>query len=295
MPPPLDLDFFRILQMAETGRTSEGRDLLEFVRRNYGPALHVGMEIVFNNLDSARTFHEQVRVDPGRVAQWPGRLIDAFRVVLPRLLGETSERTCAYHGALAYQLRVADAVVSLNYDCLMDWALIDSAGSRFSAARGGYGIAAADGADEWEGHARGPTPSGSIELLKLHGSLNWASSDSPLQLRGPARVYDAVPEGVIQPPLTNKPITHDPFRSIWQAARRAVRGMRRLIIIGYSMPPADGLVRALLTTDLSYLEDLIVVDPSSDVRSRHIDLFATRGTRVFAFENFRAFAATLDA
>ena len=57
LPPPLDLDFFRILQMAETGRTSEGRDLLEFVRRNYGPALHVGMEIVFNNLDSARTFH----------------------------------------------------------------------------------------------------------------------------------------------------------------------------------------------------------------------------------------------
>ncbi len=296
LPPPLDLDFFRTLQMSQTGRTAEGRELLDHVRDNYAPGLEVGMEIVFNNLDSAKTFYEEVPVDPGPVPQWPGRRIDAFRVVLPQLLGETIESTCAYHGALAYRLRVPDAVVSLNYDCVMDWALIASAGSRFSAVRRGYGIQASDGAEEWQGRARGHTPQGSIQLLKLHGSLNWAASGSPLGLRGSGNVYEDVPEGVIQPPLTTKPVTDEPFNSIWQAARRAVRDMRRLIVVGYSMPPADGLVRALLTTDLRHtLEEMIVVDPSADVRTRHIELFARPTTRVFAFESFRMFAAALEA
>ena len=296
LAPPLDLDFFRILQMSETGRTPEGRELLEHVRGNYGPGLQVGMEIVFNNLDSAKTFYEEIRVDPGRVPQWPARLIDAFRVVLPRLLGETIEPTCAYHGALAYRLRTADAVVSLNYDCVMDWALTSSAGSRFSASRGGYGIDCSAGGDEWEGRAPGPSPAGSIQLLKLHGSLNWAAAGSPLRLRGTPTVYQAVPEGVIQPPLTNKPVTAEPFKSIWQAARRAVRDMRRLVLIGYSMPSADGLVRALLTTDLQHaLEEMIVVDPSEEVRTRHIELFAQATTKVFPFESFRTFADALEA
>jgi hypothetical protein len=295
LPPPLDLDFFQLLQMSETGRTAEGRELLDHVRAGYGPGLQVGMEIVFNNLDSAKTFYEKVRVDPGRVPQWPARLIDAFRAVLPQLLGETIEPTCAYHGALAYRLRTADAVVSLNYDCVIDWALIASAGSRFAASRHGYGIEVSNGAAEWQGRAPGPTPVNSVQLLKLHGSLNWAASGSPLQLRDSASVYQTVPEGVIQPPLTNKPVTNDPFNSIWQAARRAVRDMRRLIVIGYSMPPADGLVRALLTTDLSHtLEELVVVDPSADVRTRHIALFAGSSTRVFPFDSFRAFASALE-
>lgn len=295
LAPPLDLDFFRILQMSETGRTQAGRALLDHVRQSYGPSLHVGMEIVFNNLDSARTFHQQVRVDRGRVAKWPATLIDAFRTVLPRLLGETLERTCSYHSALAFRLQVKDAVVSLNYDCLMDWALAAAAGARFSAARGGYGIAASDGAAEWEGRARGRSPAGSIQLLKLHGSLNWRAAGAPLQLRGSDGVYDALAEGVILPPLTNKPVSDDPFRSIWQAARRAVRDMRRLVIVGYSMPPADGLVRALLTTDLqNALEELIVVDPSPEVRARHIELFSQSTSRVFEFETFREFAGTLE-
>jgi hypothetical protein len=296
LQPPLDFNFFQVLQMSETGRTPEGRALLDHVREEYGPALRVGMEIVFNNLDSAKTFYEEVRVDPGPIPRWPARLIDAFRVVLPALLGETLERTCAYHAALAYRLRTLDAVVSLNYDCIIDWALVTSSGARFSARRGGYGIEASDGADEWEGRARGPSPQGSIQLLKLHGSLNWATSGAPLRLRNSSDVYDAVPEGVIQPPLTNKPVEQDPFKSIWQSARRAVRDMRRLIVVGYSMPPADGLVRALLTTDLRHtLEELIVVDPSPDVRTRHIELFAEPSTRVFGFETLREFATALEA
>src|SRR4051812_36016788 len=74
--PPLDLDFFRILQVSATGRTDEGRALLRHVRTVYGPSLEVGLETVFNNLDAARTFHTAFRVTSGRHLQQPERLIE---------------------------------------------------------------------------------------------------------------------------------------------------------------------------------------------------------------------------
>ena len=136
--PPLDFDFFRVLQMSRTGRTPEGRQLVEHVRTVYGSALGVGLETVFNNLDAARVFHAAFNIKKGRVLEEPSRLIDALRVVLPALLGETIGDDCAFHAALAARLRVGDAVVSLNYDCVADRALSNHAGFRFDAERGGY-------------------------------------------------------------------------------------------------------------------------------------------------------------
>lgn len=70
---------------------------------------------------------------------------------------------------------------------------------------------------------------------------------------------------MIAPPLTNKPVQNEPFSSVWRQARRAVQTMRRLIIVGYSLPEADGLVRTLLTTDLGPdLEEVVIVDPQPE-------------------------------
>lgn len=299
LPPPLDRDFFRVLQMSQTGRTNEGRALLEHVREQYGPAMDVGMETVFSNLDAAKEFHEHVRVGGGAQARWPERRIDDFRTVLPSLLGETvGDEACSHHGALAYQLRATDAVVSLNYDCVIDRALCSpQAGNRFAAARKGYGVDAVGEVADWRGHARGRSPTGSVRLLKLHGSLNWAGADLPLQLRADEAIYEPVPEGVIQPPLTKKTVSEEPFLSIWREARRAIKGSRRLIVAGYSMPPADGLVRTLLGTDLAALEEVVVVEPNSSVQAAHVDFFARRAdaARVFPFEGMRELARLLEA
>ena len=295
LSPPLDRDFFRMLQMSSAGRTDEGKGLLEHARTVYGPALDTRMETVFTNLDAAAIFHREAKIDPGPQVQWPGRLIEAFRVVLPSLLGETITEPCSWHEALARQLRTNDTVISLNYDCVMDCALCAAAGSRFAAARGGYGVDVGTGAGAWEGSARGPTPAGSITLLKLHGSLNWDQATVPLQLR--ETIYNPVRPGVIQPPLTNKPITEEPFQSVWKQARRAVRSARRLILIGYSMPVADGLVRSLLSTDLEpVLEEVLVVERDPNTRDQHIDFFTrlAGAARVFGFATFEEFAAILD-
>lgn len=297
LPPPLDRDFFRLLQMSRTGRGAEGRALLDYVRDVYGPGLDIGMETVFSNLDAAQTFHETITIARGRPFQEPRRLIDAFRSVLPQLLLETiGYEDCGYHAALADGLRPTDVVVSLNYDCVIDRALISYAGARFSAERGGYGVDVGTGGAHWRGVARGRQPRRSIQLLKLHGSLGWADATTPIALRPEADIYQPVALGVIQPPLTKKPIEEEPFRSIWRSARRAVRDARRLVVIGYSMPPADGLVRTLLTTDIRRdLREVIVVEPDRDTQTRHIELFTRRApnARVFAFEGFESFGRML--
>ncbi len=72
--------------------------------------------------------------------------------------------------------------------------------------------------------------------------------------------------------------------------------MRRLIIVGYSMPDADGLVRTLLATDLSpYLEDIVIVDPSDAVREKHIALFTRIAPKasVFPFRTCPQFESAL--
>lgn len=292
--PPLDADFFQILQMSDTGRGGEARELIEHVRTVYGSGLTVGLETVFNNLDAARTFHETFRIGRGRHLQRPARLIDALRSVLPGLLGETITGDCDFHKALAERLWVGDVVVSLNYDCLMDAALSQHAGFRFDPERGGYGIEVASGSQYWRRAGRGRRAQGSILLLKLHGSLNWEGPTMPLDLREDP--YRPVADGVIAPPLTNKPVTDEPFRSIWTKAREAVRAMRRLVVVGYSLPDADGLVRALLTTDLSNdLEEILLVDPSRDTRTRHIEFFSRVApeAKVFVFSTTRQFATVL--
>jgi hypothetical protein len=295
LPPPVDRDFFQILQMSKTGRTDDARSLLEHVREAYGPALNIGMETVFSNLDAAKTFAQEVKIDPGPTVSWPEKMIDTFRRVLPQLLGETiGESECEHHLALAHQLKTIDNVISLNYDCLIDRALCKAAGSRFAADRGGYGVEVASGGASWRGTAKGRAPQGSITLLKLHGSLNWAGNASPLPLR--TEIYDEVPEGVIQPPLTNKPVTAEPFRTVWREARRSVRSARRLILVGYSMPIADGLVRSLLWTDLtSNLAEVIVAEPDAETRARHVEFFTRLADRpkVFVFSSFAELAAVL--
>lgn len=294
VPPPLDCDFFQVLQMSAAGRTPEGRALVEHVRTVYGPGLDVGLETVFNNLDAAQEFHRAFNVGRGRVLQEPKRLIDALRIVLPSLLGETIGAECDYHAALAERLHVGDAVMSLNYDCVMDAALREHSGFRFDPARGGYGIPCDSGAEAWRRSGRGKRAAGSILLLKLHGSLNWRGPAVPLRLRSDA--YRPVATGVIAPPLTNKPVTQAPFQEIWRQARTIVGRMRRLVIIGYSMPDADGLVRTLLATDLSTaLEDIIIVDPSETTRSRHINFFGrlAPSAKVLTFRSFRQFDTVL--
>jgi hypothetical protein len=92
---------------------------------------------------------------------------------------------------------------------------------------------------------------------------------------------------VIVPPLGRKPVADDPFRTVWAEARIRTRAAERLIVVGYSLPPADYLVRALLRADLTPdLRELVVVDPSDEVLPRFLQLLQRAPRNVVRMESF---------
>jgi hypothetical protein len=67
-------------------------------------------------------------------------------------------------------------------------------------------------------------------------------------------------------------------RAIWQSALNSLRIATTIIFIGYSMPPTDGFIRALIHSSLAlrgneHPPDIFVIDPNDQVHKNYADLF----------------------
>ena len=145
----------------------------------------------------------------------------------------------------------------------------------------------------------------SLRLLKLHGSLSWywspddetgvtlqrwrvpgtfgghSPDDEEARLRAlPGRVPFIVPPTAIK----SSYLTNLVVREIWRRARTALVNAKRLIVIGYSVPPEDQVVSGMLVETIRERDvEVIVVDldPCATVK-RLKDLGVTaRGWRCF--------------
>lgn len=213
-----------------------------------------------------------------------------------------------------------DAVISLNYDVLLDHALW------FSRRGRDYGF---------------PDPSdpsaGGVPLYKLHGSVNWAScpeckpsvaqilDPSPLPpgshfthraqsgMRVPIRSVTAnmkltkcpicskpdMLRPLIVPPTWSKQIRGiETLGRVWRAALQALRRASRIVTIGYSLPRTDTFFQylcALAVKDNHRLEEVIVVNPDAtpDFQARYRSVFSRslhdRGKLRFVPKSFAAF------
>jgi hypothetical protein len=164
----------------------------------------------------------------------------------------------------------AATVISFNYDLLVEAALFDpqieghapSDLYRVPVTPLGLRKAAVLASE-------GPLP---VDLLKLHGSLNWYWSGLDASRSDP--VFDATmtggwsPDGLgsrlgpdirdlvadklplVVPPTATKSsyYSNDILRGQWRLAAEALRQADELVIIGYSLPPSDLTVRNLLQT-----------------------------------------------
>ena len=273
IPPPLDGDFFRLLQRMRT-RTRSVQALLRFVRREYGPELSVTMERFYTEAEAADRFHEETATRPGPRLREFRNALRWFHEVLPAVFAESlGERSCEYHEHLAKSLSTSDTVISYNYDCLIDTALASSAGNKWRADRG-YGFSIDVGHELWQNHGRGRKAEKGIQLLKPHGSLNWNVSGSHVSLDDDY-YWVADSSGRIVPPTHNKDIWQRPFVDVWKAARAALSRSQALVVIGYSMPEQDLMSHILVRTEARAtggLKALVVVDPLMAVRARVIDV-----------------------
>jgi hypothetical protein len=194
------------------------------------------------------------------------------------------------------------AIITFNYDVALDFACFQN---------GTHVDYALDSRKQ----------SGNLPLLKLHGSLNWATCDKcnslvawdlskylgrfqwlhvdsetrfvsmPIgaQIKEFTHCDEKVSEApVIVPPTWNKTEFHRALSSVWGAAARELSDAEDLFIIGYSLPESDAFFRylfALGTIGDTLLRRVWVFNPdnSPELQGRFRILFGPGAEQRFRF------------
>jgi hypothetical protein len=218
---------------------------------------------------------------PGRrsrdeLAEIRRHLIAAIGGVIAKTVGQGEGRIAK---RFARALReFSSTIISTNYDLVMDAALLE----RRPAGNVNYGVSVREAVYRQDGlragrfdemHHYHPLPGsqeiirrGGIPLLKLNGSLNWLycprcdELDVTLRQSAGALPILDVPElgrciqerctspyeTVLVGPSVEQRYEHRVLRDTWARAERALQQADALVIVGYSMPDADFLIRALI-------------------------------------------------
>jgi hypothetical protein len=143
------------------------------------------------------------------------------------------------------------------------------------------------------------SPQDGMDLLKLHGSLNWrysgpdgAQGDPLFDVLGgnpPAwtaeslaptetaqrEAYDLVPM-IIPPTAVKSPYYGNAMlRANWRYAREALKGADELVMMGFSLPASDALVSAMLAAELPIGCAITPLNRNTDILKRIDDVFDT--------------------
>lgn len=198
-----------------------------------------------------------LHVDQGLGPDYPPSRLYAVRrgleyllcATLDAVLDQRPPSAVSPHGrfarALATRAPGEFGLLSLNYDTLLDDALVAAGLSPQ------YGL---------EGEGADPL------LLKLHGSLNWAHCPACDRVEvAPQQVAHLLPRvtglscsrcanrrlaGMIISPTLLKRYTPPSLGRVFDLALQAVARSRRILFVGYSLPPADVAIHQLLRRGL---------------------------------------------
>jgi hypothetical protein len=126
-----------------------------------------------------------------------------------------------------------------------------------------------------------------VTIYKLHGSVTWYYSGNesfygesifigprqlPIDSNDPYRrgLLDKVP--LIVPPTFEKSsfFRNETIRAVWKLAGKAIQATDRIIIVGYSLPDSDLMMRYFLKANFigKNKKEIIVVDPTKEVFRR---------------------------
>ena len=255
-------------------------------------------------------------------------LIASIGRVIAKAIGED-------HGRIARRFAKglaegSTALISTNYDIVMDNALLERSPKNVN-----YGMPVREavhrrsdltGGRFDEIHHYRPIPEsqaiirrGGIPLLKLNGSLNWLYCPrcdeldiTLLQDMGAVTLLDEPKLGrccrdrctspyepVLVGPSLEQRYEHRLLRDTWSRAERILHGSGRLVIIGYSLPDADYLIRAMLARTFARRSRLVTIVTMSKTASDQC-LLEQRFRRIFPHctflaEGFEHFVELLSA
>ena len=310
-------------QLFRTGRVTENNADFQKVFESKGrlQAVHSKSQLDINNIESVFNALETARI----LRKFPGldgfsieEAIESMKVVIAATLEQLIQfpiKSTQLQPPRPYD-RFADlikhllntsepkhkvAVLTFNYDLAADYAL-------YSAGLGPeYGL--------------GPSVGFGVPLLKLHGSMNWATCNKcqqvvPWHLKDYLNEFRFnfafdIPQSVILnvgsnlkyfqhcgitdnkkpfivPPTWNKTDHHEAIRVIWECAAKELSDAENIFLIGYSLPETDAFFRtlyALGTVGPKPLKRIWVFDPdtSGSVRPRFQNLMGPGALDRFKF------------
>lgn len=165
------------------------------------------------------------------------------------------------------------AVLTTNYDILPERGLRHEIRPRAHRPGFHYG----KGTEELAGggypsyaHIHKITASGSVPVLKLHGSVSWSFRDGEL-----IHYHDCRPairgDAAIVAPVTAKTLPTY-LKETWAQAAGALSSSVIWIVVGYSLPVYDLLVRQLFKENSAHQPEIHVFDPNPEISLRYMEL-----------------------
>jgi hypothetical protein len=266
---PLNSDFFKVAETyaSAMGPESPGSRRLARLKKVFTNEIPISgyptMEEAFSVLYIAKDFPEIYKVGPGK-RPLPGtrKEIEDFLYLTFEILAllDLENRGNTGYDRLASVLRSEDTVISLNYDTLLDSALV----RRGWNPKTGYRLGGGARKVEWkpsqistDGHVSG------VSLLKLHGSINWfvrgnygslskIFGSKPVRVTAPRRNEIAKYIRQIVPPVYGKIFEHPHWRSLWTKAFKDLCSAEVFVVIGCSLIDTDFHLRALISRVVNY-------------------------------------------
>lgn len=164
-------------------------------------------------------------------------------------------------------------VVTTNYDVLPERGLRHRPRPRVPRPGFNYG----SGPEQLQGggypsysHIQRIVASGSVPLLKLHGSVSWA-----VRKGGLVHYHDCRPairgDATILAPVVNKSIPSY-LQPTWDLAAGFLAAANTWVVVGYSLPAYDRAVRDLLRGNAAEGLTVHVFDPDDAVPGRFVEL-----------------------
>ena len=258
---PLNRDFFNVAETfvrANRNKHATAEQLRrvkrvfkeEFPTRGKWP---LPMETAFSLLYVSKDFPEIYARKGGRKrkAGARGEISDFLKLTFGILSSiEARAADDNLYARLVARLEPKDTLITLNYDTLLDAALVRSG---WDPAKG-YDLLGSAEKFKWSMPKPERRPSlNDVRLLKLHGSLNWYIRGSYSRL---SKVFDAKPSKVvisreprmnefakhirqIVPPIYGKFFNNPHWRRLWKRAYESLVEAEMVVVIGCSLVETD--------------------------------------------------------
>ncbi len=320
--PPLNRDFFNVVETlakanADSGRTSSRFSRLkrsledDFPTKGQWP---IPMETAFSLLYISKDFPKIFSRPAGRPRQAGSRaeIEDFLRLTFTLLntIAAGADQNNLY-AKLVSKLEPRDTLITLNYDTVLDGALL----SRGWDPANGYGLSGGQQKFKWKMPRPPSLPQlKDVKLLKLHGSLNWIVKGTYKDIHKvfaakPSRVVLSVKPGSnetygfirqIIPPIYGKFFQHAHWQSLWHAAYDAVVEADMIVVVGCSLVDTDFHLSGILSRAMrekrrkgTKFAVSVLVDRTR-IRRKWARLLKGRVQNPVAFTSFAKFAVALS-